>query len=358
MYFKKTPYHLSIICATMASLGTSAAAQPAARAAAPLFLTATNGATNYLVVVNANTRETDFLPTGGAGGVPAGSNEGAVAVSGKLAAVINFGSSNVSIFERRGNTLQAIAMIPTVAPPVSVDFGHGHLVVLETTTAESFPVFGNSVSTTADGAVTLAKADGSAGEIKTYAGGAVYIEKSGAVSLLNLSTNGAPGLSGPNVPVALPAAPNNDTPLGMVTRGANIYLSIAHSNLEVMVTNGKIVSMAPAPVTLKDAAGNLLHAACWNALYEHFLFTSDTAAFQIVRYMVSDTNIFYDKGTAAKLTGKPNDLAISQELLGVIDSGDGATSNVSLFEIDSEGELTSRLVVKVVGPLNGAAFIR
>jgi hypothetical protein len=334
------------------------AAGASANAAAPLFLTATNGlnATNYLAVVNSKTQEVDYVPTGGTGGIGAGTNEGGVAVTGSIAAVINFGSSNVTVFQRQGNAMQAIALIRTAAPPVSIAFGHNHMVVLETTSAESFPMYGNTVMTTADGSVPLLRADGSAGEIKIYAGGAIYIEKSGNVALLNLNTPGAPGLSGPGTPIALPAPPNNDTPLGMVTRGANVYLAIAHSNLEVLVVNGRIVSTAVS-VPAHDASGALQHAVCWNALSGQFLFGADSPSLQIVRYLVSDSSIFFDKTAVAKLAGKPNDLDIYGTLLGVIDGGDTVTSNASIFDIDSEGELKLRFSVKIPGPINGGAFI-
>jgi hypothetical protein len=349
---------LPMFCVALASLGP-VSAQPATRSGgAPLFLTATNSApNNMLAVVNANTRETDYVPTGGAGGIGSGSNAGAIAVSGELAAVINFGSTNVSIFHRRGASMQPVALIQTAAAPVSVAFGHGHLVVLETTTAESFPVYGNNVAATADGAVPLVLADGSAGQIVTYAGGVMYQEKTGSVATLGLSTNGSAGLSGPNVPVVLPAAPNNNTPLGMAARGENVYVSIAHSDLIVLVREGKIVSMAAGPAAA-NAAGAIVHAPCWDALSGQFLFSTDSPGKQIVRYLVSDTNIFYDKATVATFAGGATDLAIDQGLLGVIDAGDGTTSNASLFDIGSEGELTLRFAVKIAGPINGAAIIR
>ena len=73
---------------------------------------------------------------------------------------------------------------------------------------------------------------------------------------------------------------------------------------------------------------------------------------------MSDTNIFFDKPAVARLTGSPTDMAADQNLLGVIDGGDGSTSNVSLFDIDPEGELTLRFAVKIAAPINGAAIIR
>ena len=191
----------------------------------PLFLTATNGANNLLAVVNTRSKQISFVPTGGLGG--ASGNAGGVAVSGPLAAAVNFGSSNVTIFVRRGNAMEPVQMIKTSSQPVSVAFGNNHLVVLGLATI--FPVYGDTVMKDNDGVVQLARGDKSAAQIVTFDGGVVYSEKSGSVAELNLSANGIAGLSGPNRPVVLPNAPNNDTPFGMAARGANVYVTIAHS---------------------------------------------------------------------------------------------------------------------------------
>jgi hypothetical protein len=254
--------------------------------------------------------------------------------------------------------MEPTQVIKTSSQPVSVAFGHNHLVVLGLTTAESFTVFGNNVSKDNDGVVQLAKADKSAAQVLTYDGGVVYSEKSGSIAELNLSTNGTAGISGPNRPVQLPNAPNNDTPFGMAARGANVYVTIAHSNLEALVSNGQIQSLAAGPVPFKDGTGAILHAPCWNALSGQFLYSSDSPGKQLYRYLVSNAGVYFDKAAVAKLAGSPSDLTVADNLLGVIDSGDGAMSNVSLFDIDSEGELTLRFAVRIAGPINGAAMIQ
>jgi len=324
---------------------------------APLFLTATNATNNFLAVVNTKTKQILYVPTGGTGGVPGGSNAGGVAVTGETAAVINYGSSNISIFVRRGETMQPTQMIKTAAKPVSVAFGAGHLVVLELTGAESFPMYGNSVVATADGNVPLLANDGTAGQIVTYDGGAMYTETSGTVAWLNLSTDGAGGLSGPGTQVLLPLAPDNHTPLGLIGRGANVYLTIAHSDIEALVVNGRIVSTASGPTPFMSSTGALTHAPCWNALSGQFLYTADSPGKELLRFLVSDTNVFYDKAVAT-LTGPPTDLAIADGLLGVIDGGNGQVSDVTLFSISSEGELTQNFTVQIASPINGAAIIQ
>jgi len=328
----------------------------AAPGPAPLFLTATNGATNYLAIINTRNQNVFYVPTGGAGG--ASGNAGGVAVNGEMAAVVNFNSKNITIFVRAGDTMQPTQMIKTAAQPVSVTFGQGHLVVLETTVAESFPMFGNLVMTSADGNVPLALADGSAAQIVSFNGGVVYTEKTGSVAELNLSTDGFPGLSGPNVTVPLPASPNNNTPFGMVARDSNVYLTIAHSDLEALVVNGKIVSMAAGPVPFMDKSGNITHAPCWNTLSGQFLYSADSPGKQILRYLVSDANVFFDKAGIAVLSGAPTDLFAAGSMLAVIDGGDGTNSNASVFTISNEGELTLRFAVKIPSPINGAAIVQ
>jgi hypothetical protein len=347
----------SLTVQTLATLPflCAAAVGEAQTTAAPLFLTATNGTNNFLAIVNTRTHQTTYVPTGGNGG--ASGNAGGVAVSGKMAAVINYGSGNVTIFERRGETMQPTQMIATASQPVSVAFGSGHLVVLGLTTAQSFAVYGNTVATTADGMAPLLLGDKSAAQIVTYDGGVAYTEKTGSVAELTLSTEGAPGLGSTNTTVPLPSAPNNNTPFGLIGRGTNIYLTIAHSDLETLVVNGQIVSIAQGPEPFTNAAGSIVHAPCWNALAGQFLYASDSPGQQLLRYLVSDTNIFYDKPGVAKLSGAPTDITVSGSLLGVIDGGNGTTSNASIFEINSEGELTLSFAVKIGGPINGAAII-
>ena len=129
----RIPAILTLLCAATMSMAFGADESLAqvigGRAQDPLFLTATNGANNSLAVVNTRTRQTDYVPTGGLGGV--GGNAGGVAVSGQIAAVVNFGSTNVTIFTRRGNAMVPAQTIKTASQPVSAAFGHDHLVVLD-----------------------------------------------------------------------------------------------------------------------------------------------------------------------------------------------------------------------------------
>src|SRR5215467_4346778 len=105
MFLKtKTSARLSVLASVFFVFSAAAigAENEAEDGPVPLFLTATNGSSNVLVVINSQNKQADLVPTGGAGG--AGGNAGGVAVQGSLAAAVNFGSSNVTIFVRHGNT--------------------------------------------------------------------------------------------------------------------------------------------------------------------------------------------------------------------------------------------------------------
>ncbi|MGD1090392.1 MAG: hypothetical protein ABSB35_00215 [Bryobacteraceae bacterium] len=95
-----------------------------------------------------------------------------MAVSGELAAVINCSSFTVTIFQREGNAMQPIQTLKTTSQPVSVTFGHDHLVVLSTNMAESFNAYRNTVGSN-DGITQLLIGDGSSAQIISYAGGAI-----------------------------------------------------------------------------------------------------------------------------------------------------------------------------------------
>jgi hypothetical protein len=123
------------------------------------------------------------------------------------------------------------------------------------------------------------------------------------------------------------------------------------------VVNGQIVSLATGPTPFTNSSGGLTHAPCWNGLSGHFLFASDSPGKQLLRFLVSDSNVFFDKAAVATLTGPPTDLAIENSLLGVIDGGNGVNSDLSLFDINAEGELTLRFTLMIPSPINGAAII-
>src|SRR5438132_7906832 len=77
------------------------------------------------------------ISTHGRGGV-SGNAHGIKAWNDQLLAVVNNGSRTVSIFERKEDQLIFKRKVKTTSPPVSIDFGHGHMYVACATTVESF----------------------------------------------------------------------------------------------------------------------------------------------------------------------------------------------------------------------------
>src|ERR1039458_5288561 len=71
-----------------------------------------------------------------------GGNAGGIEAKGSLVAVVNFGSQNVSIFERANRSLRMTQSVPAASNPVSVAFGGSHLYILGTTKVESHTMYG------------------------------------------------------------------------------------------------------------------------------------------------------------------------------------------------------------------------
>ena len=196
-------------------------------------------------------------------------------------------------------------------------------------------------------------ADTTGGQIVWFNAGVAYTLKSGTEWTINFGQ--APGSLVASEVALAPGAPNNNTPLGLVGRGNYVYATVAHSDLQLLISGGSVTATAFGPTPFMDSQGNLLHAPCWNALWEQFLYSSDSPGKQLQRYLVSDTNIFYEKPVYS-FQGAPTDLSVSGTTLGVIDGGAGGVSNISLLNLANEGEPQLKFALKIPGALAGAAF--
>jgi hypothetical protein len=342
----------STLALALAIAATSAfAAPPAARH--NLFYTLAPGNPNYLVVVDTTTHLKSFVSTGAAGtGCSATAAAGAVAAWQNLVAAVNTCGQSVTLFVRNGDTVDPIAgRITLSSPPVSVAIRDGELAVL-TQQSVNFYSIGTTGVISSDGSVSVA--DSTGGQIVWFNGGVGYTLKSGSEWIINFGQAPGSGFAATQVTLA-PGAPNNDTPLGLVGRNNNLYVTVAHSDLQLLVVNGSVSAAAFGPSPYRDSQGNLTHAPCWNALWEQFLYSSDSPGKQLLRYLVSDTNIFYEKPVYS-FQGPPTDLANSGSVLGVIDGGAAGVSNITLLNLDAEGEPTLGFALKVPGALAGAAF--
>jgi hypothetical protein len=322
-------------------LGAAFAAPPDTHATT-LIVTATNNATNnQLLVFNTAGQLLHTVSTGGQGGVSG--NAGGLEANGGQVAVVNYNSSNVSILERDNDSFEMKQLVPTVSKPVSVAFGAGHLYILGTTKIESHQMFGSSVSTNPDGVVSLLVADGSAAQVGVLPGQLIISEKSATIETVNLLSDGA--VSGSATLVKnIPANPN--APFGLVTRGNDAYVTIAHSNEITLVRNGTVLTVTGSGTQM---------APCWLTLVGPFLFSSNSPSMSISRYAVYGQKIVQDAAVAASLNGDPTDIASRDGLVAVIDGG----GHLSIFSDDEDGNLTLLQAASTIPTAaNGVAVVR
>jgi hypothetical protein len=248
------------------------------------------------------------------------------------------------MFERADNGFQMTQLVPTVSSPLSVAFGRNHLYILGTTKVESHQMFGPVVSTNPDGVVTLVNADGSAAQVGVLPTQLIITEKSNMIETVNLSGGGA--VSGSATPVAnIPA--NVNAPFGLITRGTNAWVTIAHADEISLVRAGKVLTVTPSGTQ---------HAPCWLALNGAFLYSSNSPSETISRYAVFGQKIVQDQAIAAQLNGNPTDIVSAGGLLAVID-GSGAVSHLSMFNVDDDGNLTLASASTIAAPANGIAIV-
>ena len=308
-----------------------------------LVVTASNATRNQLLVYNSGGKLIQTLATQGQGGVSG--NAGGIVAKGNLVAVVNFGSQSVSLFERQDSGLQMKGLVRTASSPVSVAFGGGHLYILGTTKVESHRMDGSNVSSSPDGLVTLLKADGSSAQVGVVENQLIITEKSNTIETVNLLPDGA--VSG--VPTLVQSIPANvDTPFGLVTRGNNAYVTIAHADETGLVRNGKVLTVT---------GSGTQHSPCWLALVGPFLFSSNSPSKTLSRYAVYGQKIVPDAAVAAQLNGSPTDIASGDGLVAVID-GSGQLSHLSIFTVDEDGNLTLQIANTINGAVNGVAVVR
>jgi len=309
-----------------------------------LVVTASNAATNQLLVYNSGGALIQTVATQGKGGV--GGNAGGIEANGSLVAVVNFGSQNVSILERGNGGFRMTQLVPTISSPVSVAFGAGHLYILGTTEVESHRMFGSDVSPTHDGEVALVEHDGSAAQVGVVENQLIIAEKSNMIETVDLLPGGAVG--GIATPVQnIPA--NVNTPFGLVTRGDNAYVTIAHANEISLVRDGAILTIT---------GSGTQNAPCWLTLVGPYLFSSNSPSKSVSRYAVFGRRIVQVSAVAASFNGSPTDIASGEGLVAVID-GSGSVSHLSIFRVDEDGNLTlPQAAATISGAANGVAVVR
>jgi hypothetical protein len=324
---------------------TAAALWAQPESAGPLIVTASNTSTNQLLVYDSTGKPVQTVSTQGQGG--AGGNAGGISAQGDTVAVVNFGSKTVAIFQRLGGGFQFRQSVPTASSPLSVAFGHGHLYVLGATKVESHQIFGSFVSTSPDGVVPLRVADGSAAQVGVVENQLIVTEKSNVIETVSLTGGGA--VTGtPSLVANIPA--NVNAPFGLVTRGDDAYVTIAHADEISLVRHDTVLTVTPSGTQ---------HAPCWLTLVGPFLFSSNSPSSSVSRYAVYGQKIVQDAAVAATFQGSPTDIASGDGLVAVVDgfTTPSAGSHLTIFSVDEDGVLTSKGVVTTTAPLNGVAIV-
>jgi len=327
-----------LTAASAAVLLLGAATTASAESHASLVLTASNATTNELLVLNTAGAVLERIPTQGQGGVSG--NAGGIAASHDRVAVVNFGSSNVSIFERDegGRYFRLERVIPTVGSPVSVAFGNDHLYVLTTTHVESHRAGAFGVLPNVDGQAQLLHGDASAAQVGVIKGELIFTEKSNAIESVRLAADGAVAGSAALV-AAIPA--NVNAPFGLATRGDDAYVTIAHADEISLVRNNTVLAITPSGTQ---------HAPCWVALDGPFLFSANSPSQTVSRYAVYGQKIVQDAAVVTSFIGNPTDIVYRDGFAAVIDAAAGI-SRVSVFKVDQDGNFASQ----GVATLNSAA---
>jgi len=312
-----------------------------AEASKPLIVTATNAAENQLLVYSASGKLLQTLSTEGKGG--ASGNAGGIEATDGMVAAVNFGSQSVSIFERGEDGLRLSQVVSTITNPLSVAFGEDHLYILGTTTIESHPIYGHEVSNSADGVATLLKADGSAAQVGVLPNQLIISEKSNVIETIELSGGAVTG--SPTLVSNIPS--NVNAPFGLVTRGDKAYVTIAHANEISLVRHDEVLTVT---------GSGTQSAPCWVTLVGPYLYSANSPSKSVSRYVVFANKIVQDAAVAASLNGNPTDIASGAGLIAVID-GNGTVSHLSIFKVDTEGNLKLKIANTMGVGANGVAVV-
>lgn len=150
------------------------------------------------------------------------------------------------------------------------------------------------------------------------------------------------------LPTLVSNIPSNvNAPFGLVTRGENAYVTIAHANEISLVRHDKVLTVT---------GSGTQSAPCWLTLVGPFLFSSNSPSMSISRYVVFGDKIIQDAAVAASLNGDPTDISSGDGLVAVIDSN-GTVSHLSIFKDDFEGNLTLKIANTINATINGVAVV-
>jgi hypothetical protein len=140
---------------------------------------------------------------------------------------------------------------------------------------------------------------------------------------------------------------NVNAPFGLVTRGDKAYVTIAHANEISLVRHDEVLTVT---------GSGTQSAPCWVTLVGPFLFSSNSPSKSVSRYVVFADKIVQDAAVAASLNGNPTDIASGDGYVAVID-GNGTVSHLSIFNVDTEGNLKLKIANTMAAGANGVAVV-
>ena len=336
---------ISVLSVCMFVLMTASAANAADQT---LVVTSSNAAANELLVFDASGTLVQNVATQGTGGVS--DNAGGIATAQETIAVVNFGSQSVTLFTRGLDGFVVSQVVAAASNPVSVAFGDDHLYVLGTTTVESHRRRQSTVDVDPDGLVTLLRADGSAAQVGVVGDQLVISEKSGVIEVVTLRDGAVVGQA---ANVGIPAG--SDTPFGLVTRGRNGYVTIAHSDEISLIKNGQLVALAATGSGFPNGPGQ--QAPCWIALTGPYLFTSNSPSHTISRLIATGRDVILDVPIAGQTAGAPTDIAADEDRLAVVENDGNGHAHLTQFSIDDNGDLLKVVTSAIAAPANGVAIL-
>jgi len=329
-----------MVLAVAVLLALAVTPSDAAQSRNTLVITSSNSATgNSLLAFDSAGALVQTISTGGRGGVSG--NAGGIAAAGRLVAVVNFGSSSVSLLQLTHDGIELVDVITTLSPPVSVAFGHGHLYVLGTIAVESHRLLGGTIEAASDGSATLLKADGSAAQVGVVGDQLLITEKSNVIEVVGLQGGAVVG-----APTEVPIPVGSDTPFGLTTRGSAGYVTIAHSDEVGLVKGGQLTSVA---------GSGSQHSPCWLAMVGQYLYSTNSPSHSISRFVVTGTQIILDESVVATTAGAPTDIGAFGRVVGVIDGG--TQTHLTQFAVDDDGGLQQIAVSVVNNGANGVVVI-
>jgi hypothetical protein len=215
---------------------------------------------------------------------------------------------------------------------------------------ESHTVRDSIVDINPDGVIVLLRADGSAAQVGVVGDQLVMSEKSGAIEVADLREG---AVVGPAVAVQIPA--DSDTPFGLVTRGGNGYVTIAHSDEISLIKNGQLVALAATGSGFPNGPGQ--QAPCWVTLVGPYLFTSNSPSHTISRLVATGHNIVLEAPVVAHTTGAPIDIAADGSLLAVVEDNGNGQAHLTQFRIDDDGNLAQVVTTAIGSAANGVAIV-